>query len=176
MGSQNLFFRRLNALGFLLSLASLLSIFSIQHLTGITTFQSHAGLLLILTLLSCGSVFLAALLHNPATTGQRLYALVTTAVFSIYITVVALQLSQAYASNNPESDLCKQLAEVTLTHHAALTDKLSALFHTAVSCPGEIIPVVQVNLPMIGLLFVLPLLLISWKIVIYRPRTESLFQ
>lgn len=176
MANKDPFYRRLNALGFLLSLGSLIFL--------VISFQANADLtspfssLIRLILLSGSVVFFIALVHNPATSGQRFYALINSLVI---LAGIAISTRHIWLMHKPAGDtesLLQQcqvpFEQLMLTQHNVI-DKLSLLSQLATHCSAQPLPHLPFDLAGQTLLILIPLLLICWKVIGYKPRSQGLF-
>lgn len=178
MAKKDPYYRRLNALGFLFCLAGLTyALITLQGLPDQNTqLSSHLASLAKLFTLCTTTVFFCALVQNPKTFGQRIYSLLNAVFIGAGISLMVNRL-WTVAEPVDESLLssCGIPFETMMTQYQGLPAKLTALFNSASICPVEHQQLLSLGITEQSLLFFLLLFLICWKILIHRPKTESLF-
>lgn len=172
-------YRRYNTLGFFISLAAIgYIIFNLQPSSA--QFSSPLISISKLIILTTLQFFLLAIVHNPLSIGQRIYALINITLISAGIVITSYHLwMQSTLTGEPvvieEYTQCHQPIEELLANKPDLLGKLTELIHASTFCPVKSMEQMTIGSAEQCLFLFLILMLISWKNLTRRQKIKGSF-
>ncbi|MFW1678334.1 disulfide bond formation protein B [Pontibacter sp. JAM-7] len=169
-------YRPLNILGFICSGVGLVYAVSIlEPLLGNSNCLFCS--LIRALLLSLSLIYLLALIHNPASAGQRSYALLGLLLIATGLFTLGYQgWSQTNAPALTDAELLTcQMSLEQLNLQGTLTDKLGTWFTLATRCPVPRPGSAALSINLQTLILFTLLLLLNLRLIMIKPRRQGYF-